>query len=324
MHCVRAIFTFLIIFPAAAFAGDFTPPVRQGVDVYNSVGSSQRLIAFMKMGAAAKDQRYLAFLNARIGRQPLTRAFLAGQLIYFKGLDRPLKVIDLKQKVFSFNGKRIDLRRKTTIEARMLQLEKIVYPRSFSLWDFFMPFAYAATDDPERLATLSGVLAVSGLTASAQCLADREDLNCSQEFMGTLAAVGAVGGLRGKDPAASVFCSPDFRGGRKFVIAGGERNLLAISESNGQYDITPTHLQAGSNSSNHAAAELLGSCKTAGAIANMNIALAYPGATAAPAAQAVAVHAPRPRVPAYAPPASSRAPASAVAEPVYYQGGAAR
>jgi hypothetical protein len=320
---VRAAFIFLIIFPAAAMGEGIVPPVRQGVDIYNSVGSSQRLIAFMKMGAIPKDQRYLSFLNARIGRQPLTRAFLAGQLIYFKGLDRPLKVIDLKQKIFSFNGKKIDLRRQASIETRMLQLEKIVYPRSFSLWDFFMPFAYAGTDDPERLATLSGVLAVSGLTASAHCLAEREDLNCSQEFMGTLAAVGAVGGLRGKDPAASVFCSPDFRGGRKFVIAGGERHLLSISESNGQYDISPTHLQAGSNSSNHAAAELLDSCKSAGAISNMNIALAYPGATAAPAAQAVAVQALRPRVvPVYAPPSvSSRAPASVVSEE---QGGTAR
>lgn len=281
-------------------AAEFAPPVRQGVDIYNAVGSHQRLIGFMKIGADKKDLRYLAFLNARISHKPLPRAFLAGNLIYFKGLDQPLTVIDLKRKIFSFNGKRIDLNQKGSVEARMAQLEKIVFPRrsAFILWELIFPYAFAASNDPTVLSLVSSVLAVGGLTTSAQCLAEKEGGGCTNGFMGQLAAVGAVGGLRSGVPATEVFCSPDFRGGQKFVIAGPNRNLVSVSEAHGLFEITPPHLQAGSVSSNNAAAELVASCKTPGVLANMNIALAYPASATSGSQMVAATSVPQNRRPA--------------------------
>gem|GEM_PF-5990157 len=268
----------LFCLPFPATGADVNPPIRQGVDIYNMVGSNQRLIAFMKIGAPDKDLRHLAFLNARISHRPLPRAFLQGHEIYFKDLARPLKVIDLDRKLFSYNGARIDLRKRQSIESRYFEVEKIMFGHSsvFSFWDWLLPFAYAATYDPAKLSSISAVLAVGGLTSSTYCLNQKESGPCAREFMGTLAAVGAVGGLRGQEPANSVFCSPDFRGGQTFVVAGEERNLLSISKVHGEYDISPSHLNSGSLSSDNAAAELLESCRAPGQLAQINIALAYP------------------------------------------------
>ena len=160
-----------------------------------------------------------------------------------------------------------------------------------------------------ELSALTGILAVSGVAAGAQCLNEKENLNCSREFMGTLAAVGAVGGLRGQDPAVSVFCSPDFRGGQRFVLASEKRSLLTISASHGEYDIQPAHVHSGSVASNHAAEELLKSCGTAGRLATMNVALAYPAAVGPAPLPLMAV---RP-APSRAPAALAR-PAAAVSE----------
>ncbi len=335
MQVFRALLLILLFTSGLTLAAADVPPVRQGVDIYNAVGSNQRLVGFMKIGASDKDLRYLSFLSARISQRPLLRAFLAGNLIYFKGLDQPLKIIDLKEKMFSFNGRRIDLKEKTSIEARMASLEKIVYPRrsAFILWDWVFPYAFAASNDPAALATLSGILAAGGVTSGAQCLAGAgtEAKNCVNEFMGTLAAVGAVGGLRGQDPASKVFCSPDFRGGQKFVIAGQTRNLLAVSEAHGEYEIRPANLNSGSPSSNKAAGALLASCRSAGALANLNIALAYPNTlpNAIPPATALATAMPTVTpVTTIAAPTTTRAPPS-VREateqwPEREQGGTAR
>jgi hypothetical protein len=317
---VRALSLLILLSSSLAIqAAEFTPPVRQGVDIYNTVGSHQRLIGFMKIGADKKDLRYLAYLSARISHKPLPRAFLAGNFIYFKGLDQPLTVVDLKRKIFSFNGKRIDLSQKGSVEARMAHLEKIVFPRRSAsiLWDWIFPYAFAASNEPTVLSLVSGVLAVGGLTTSAQCLAEKSGAKCTNGFMGQLAAVGAVGGLRGGVPATEVFCSPDFRGGQKFVVAGPNRNLVSVSEAHGLFESTPPNLQMGSLSFNNAAAELVAACKSPGALTNMNIALAYPAdATLAPQngrpVQSVAAQ----------PATSTRAPASITESGA--QGGTAR
>jgi len=309
------------------------PPLRQGVDIYNAVGSNARLVAFMKIGASKNDLRYLGFLNAKVSRRALPKAFLAGSAVYLQGLDHPLMVIDLKQRLFSFNGKKVDLKRHASLEQRMAALEKIVYPRSaFILWDWILPRAYALTEDPRALANLAALLAVGGVASSAQCLSEAGDNSCTDQFMGALAAIGTVVGLNAKSAPTGVFCSPDFRGGQKFVVAGDKRNLLSISETHGEFEISPSNLRSDSRSAKKAASELLASCQSPGQLSTLNVALAYPAAlppraAAAPSAGIAAHSTMHSHRPSQAADRRSPGPASA---PVYDtssandQGGAAR
>ncbi len=274
---VRPIFL-LLFTPLASFAEGQPSPLRLGVDIYNSVGNTQRLVSFMKIGASHQDFRFLNSLKARAGAKPLPKAFLAGHLIYFKDIEEPLKVVDLKQKIFSLNGALIDFRTNTSLELRFRQIERALYARKgFSkIWDFIFPFAVAATNDPLKLSQISGIMAVSGVVSSAHCLGLTQNSECTSQFMGTLTALGAVGGLRRENPATHVFCSPDFRGGAKFIVAGQTRSVLSVSKLHGEIEIAPSNLQTGTPISERAAAELLSSCRAKQTLANWNTALAYP------------------------------------------------
>ena len=249
-------------------------PVRQGVDIYNSTVHHTRLIAFMKIGRPVAEQRFLSFISASLQRQPLPRAFLAGQSIYLKSLNEPLKVVDLKDGQFSYAGKKLDLR--SPLQQNFHHLERLLHPRSFaaSVWDWFIPFATAVGHDPKVASDVVAVLGVGGLAVASECL--RSGRDCGQRLMGTLALIGAVGGLR-KPGATMVFCSPDFQGGKKFVVSGQKGNLMSIASKHGQIEISPAHLNAGSMASDRAAAELLDSCAVPRVLENLKIAMAPRG-----------------------------------------------
>ncbi|NJM10016.1 MAG: hypothetical protein HC883_03770 [Bdellovibrionaceae bacterium] len=70
------------------------------------------------------------------------------------------------------------------------------------------------------------------------------------------------------------------RGGQKLVIAADKRNLLAVSQSHNEYEITPPNLQSGTVSAKNAAAELLEACKRQSSLDGIRIALAYPAGAA--------------------------------------------
>ncbi|NJL26260.1 MAG: hypothetical protein HC902_14655, partial [Calothrix sp. SM1_5_4] len=120
----------LYLAPSLYCWGQQLPALRGGIDIYNSVGSSTRLIAFMKMGAHPSDQRYLVDLNARINAAPLPRALMSGSSVYFRGVDDPLRVLDLRQRLFTFRGTRLDFRAPGRLTPKLQALENALGPTS--------------------------------------------------------------------------------------------------------------------------------------------------------------------------------------------------
>lgn len=290
-------------------------PARQGVDIYNAVGTTSRLIAFMKIGASPRDLQYLVYLNARLNNQSLPKAYLAGSVIYFRGVDEPLKVLDVRNKLFSYRGKRIDLALPGGIASNLAALERALTARSagYFFLDWIFPEAMA-TGNIEPGAAGAAILAVGGLTTNMQCLSERGG-KCSHQFMGTLGVIGAVGGLSGQVPSTQVFCSRGMGGENKFVIAGQAKSVRAISQGDGEYVISPGDTSLSSIRAQNAAVELLGACSSKQELNSVNIALAYPSSPEEPmlparqvATQPVYVPA-QLLVPARAP-APNRAPAS--------------
>lgn len=251
------------------------PPSRMAVDIYNGMATPSRMIAFMKIGASFRDQSYLTRLHIRIGSGSLPKAYLAGNLIYFKGIEDPLKIVDLKEKLFSFKGRSLSLKEPLSIGQQIENLIALTaQKRTYTFWDWFMPFAYADQPDARASTQALAMLAVSGLASSSHCLSNSNVQTCSHEFMGMLSAVGTLG-LTESSPQQA-FCSPDFQGGQKLIIAGGEKKILTVSRwPNGDYQTSPSHLNFDSANAQKAASDLLSICKSQAHLESLNVAFAY-------------------------------------------------
>ncbi len=282
--------TLILTSSGPAFAGASRPsPLRRAVDIYNAVGTANRWIAFMKIGAIPGDTRYLNTLNAKLAGKPLPRAYLTGGSVYFRGLPEPLKVIDLRKGLFSIRGRTLNLGTQARIEAQLTGVERVAFPKrsAYFFIDWILPQAVAALDAGDPAATASAILGLSGLAANLQCLEDAK-ANCEERFMGALGALGEAGGFNGVATPNLMFCSPDFNGGSKVVVADHNHKILEISNSGGEYVVKPGFLETNAGEQ-RAAATLLKTCAAKDKLASYNIAFAYPTAVhTQPAAGALA------------------------------------
>ena len=252
-------------------------PLRRAVDIYNAMGSASRMIAFMKIGASPDDLRHLNILSAQAAHHNLPKAYLAGGVIYFRGLPEPLKVIDLRRRLFTINGRTLSLGNKDGLKDRLEALEHNLFPRrsGYFFIDWLLPQAVAAPDPGVAVASTSGVLALSGLAANIQCFEDSSTTDCGDQFMGALGALGEVGGFSGLLSPVQVFCSPDFHGHNKVVVNGGSKKILEVIPSSGEALIYPGSDEPTLGES-RAAVALLKICDSKEKIARYNVAFAYP------------------------------------------------
>lgn len=231
-------------------AAETATPLRKAVDIYNSLGSTGRMLALMKIGASEPDRRYIVEVHSRQKPAPLPNAYLAGQVVYFKSAPYPLEVLDLRKGVFAIHGRKFDLSFKNGLRGKLSALGQLVGEDS-----------------------AASLLMVAGLAANTQCL-ELNEPDCIHRFLGLVTALGDLGGLKGKYPVEEVFCIPGRFGQPRFVVSAKRGAHLAIAREHNQL-----WLEMGSRrhdvSENKSARELVATCRSREQIESLNVAFSY-------------------------------------------------
>ncbi len=279
MSWLPAIVVLIGLSHTSSWAFDRPNPLRQGVDVYNALGSSSRLLAFMKIGRSAPDTRAVNLYSAQLGYAQLPKAFLAGGSVYFSGLQHPLRVVDVRKGRFSWAEQNINLKNNMSLKKELENLNSVILRSKrrssafFILIHWIFPEAFADQSNFEVLA--ASVLAVAGLASASDCW-NAGIKNCETHFMGALAALGAVGGIRQQQTTRQIFCLPDLRGQPQLLIHAHKHRLVALTTArDGEIWSEHNGVREPVNQATAARALLKGCIKKSDLDA-INVALSYP------------------------------------------------
>ncbi|MGZ3721752.1 MAG: hypothetical protein ACXVA9_02400, partial [Bdellovibrionales bacterium] len=199
-------------------------PLVQGVKVFNMIQSANRLFLAMKVGASSSDEQFLDALAEKYKGQPLPKASTKGNAIFLQGLEKPLKVEDLSKGLFSYAGKTFDVNMKDGVEKGLEDLEKVVFPKPVSAWNWIFPQAHANTDP---MIVLASVVGVGGLALGANSCFDGPNNSAIGCGMGGLMGGFGLGYLIASylnndnpAPPQNMTCYPGQNGCRQVVLMG--------------------------------------------------------------------------------------------------------
>lgn len=251
---------------------------EMAIRTYNLVGTAPRLILLLKAGAKEDDGPFLEQLAEKYKGERLPKATAKNGLLYLQGLDKPLKSVDAKKLIFSYNGKNLDFSMPGGYEKGLADIEKVVYPDADAVWNWIFPKAYAAIDARMTVAALVGLGGIYGASQTCFDGPSKSDGGCF--FSTALGAGGAVFFLMslldsGNQPTG-LGCYPGGLGCSQTVITSAGRPMT-ISQCPGQpYSFSPALAQVPPSQAQMLGSQVNSVCSYPGVLSGLNTALAQP------------------------------------------------
>src|ERR1700722_17773780 len=186
-------------------------PVEMAVKIYNNFKSANRMLMAMRVDANATDREYIDDLIEHTKMVQLPKLSNRGEeAILIPGLDKPLKVVKVKEGLFSYGGTKVDLSGKKGIAVSIDELQKVIYPKDESAWfQWLLPSAHAQYQNSSST-TLTTIMAVGGLaTVLSTCGGDGSMLACTiGGFMTGYGVTSLITQMMSNQYPQSVGCQP--------------------------------------------------------------------------------------------------------------------
>jgi hypothetical protein len=283
-------FWFALSSSQLTLAAENTPPAKSltpmefAARIYNNMDSPERLYNFLKIGASESDKKFIEQLQAKSAGHRVIKARAKGDQLWFDGLEKPLRAVNLKNGEFEYDGRIVKFDWSKGFRANYDRLNGAIRPKQIALIDWILPQAEA---DLDWGMILSGALTGGGL---GMMIASPSS---NMKMLGGIGAMLGVFGLLAsynnhqnyRQPAPgimpmpqSVSCMPTSPGGIPQVMLNGASGPYAtVSPYPNPYTITPNY---GYPYGQAAAGQLYGMCNDPGYLNGVNYALApsYPAA----------------------------------------------
>lgn len=272
-------------------------PAQVAAELFNAVGTADSLYAFMQIDASDEDKKFIEELRSATKDNRLPRAYAKDDAFYMSGLEKPLRMVDARKSIYSYDGRNITFDWSKGFKANYLLLEKVVRPKRMAWLDWVLPQAHAGIDFSTLL---SGALIGGGLMGMFG------SSNPTYQTLGGVAAIGGVLLLAMNDKPKKPKVIDCTGGGMREVLVRGAdgRIYRTISGYSYPYQASPGMPTAYSPYVQPASSYLTGLCNSPQSLAQANYAMSLPEAYRAPSVY------PNGFYNSFAMPAANRQPAS--------------